>query len=288
MTQETNLTSGTSGTRADPGPMPDTLKREPPTKSEYEFHPIANIFPMMAGVEFDRLKEDIRTRKQQEPIITYEDKVLDGRNRYKACKELFLTPTIKRYDGADPLGFVLGANLHRRHLNESQRAMVAAKLVTTKLGDNQHIRKQGRPIDQPTAATMLNVSPKSVQRAKDVLEKCAPELQALVESGKVAVSAAEKVANKLSDEEDQTALANKGASAVTKAVKAWKQAEQQTATQGGTPEGSDKIDDLVDALIDKLKEMKAAKAENAAAAVADLMRRLRDADLWTEPQKKMT
>ena len=235
--------------------------------SEYEFHPIANIFPMMEGKELDRLKADILTRKLQEPITIYEGKVLDGRNRYKACKELGLPPTTKMYDGDDPVGFIVSANLHRRHLSESQRAMVAAKLVTTKLGDNQHIRREGRPIDQPTAAKMLNVSAKSVQRAKEVCDKTAPNIQALVEGGKLPVSVAVEVA-KL-PKEKQAEL--KTTSSIREATK------QPTAP-------SDKVDKLVGALIGKLREM---KPETAAAAVADLIRQLRIAGLWTEPTKKV-
>jgi ParB-like chromosome segregation protein Spo0J len=263
-----------------------TTPNAAPQSKEYEFHPIVDIFPLMTGDEFNRFKEDIKTRKQQEPIITYEGKILDGRNRYNACKELRLTPEIKPYEGYDPLGFVLSANLHRRHLKESQRAVIAAKLVTTKLGDNQHIRKEGRPIDQPTAAKMLNVSPKSVQRAKEVRDNASPEVLGFVETGKVPVSVAAKVVSKLPNKEDQTALAIKGASEINKKVKEWKQAEEQAATQGGTPKGSDKIDGLVDTLIAKLKEMKAANADNAEAAVANLIQRLHDADLWTELKKK--
>jgi ParB/Sulfiredoxin domain len=262
-------------------PTTTTPPQQP--KADYEFHPIANIFPLMTGQEFDRFRDDIKAKKLQEPIIIHENKILDGRNRYNACKELRLTPDIKPYDGYDPLGFVLSANLHRRHLNESQRAMVAAKLVTTKLGDNQHIKKEGRPIDQPTAAHMLNVSAKSVQRAKEVVDKATPNIQALVENGKVPVSVAKEVA-KLPREE-QAGLNTSGA--VAKAVKDERAREKrEQEARAGPTENSDKVDDLVDALINELKKMKAKNAETAAAAVADLMRRLQDADLYTEPKKK--
>src|SRR5262249_930939 len=118
----------------------DALQRKqvPPREQEYEFHPIANVFPLMMGDEFKRFKEDIRTRKQQEPILIYEGKILDGRNRYNACKELGILLDTKRYEGDDPVGFVLSANLHRRHLNESHRAMVAAKLASLTVGANHH------------------------------------------------------------------------------------------------------------------------------------------------------
>src|SRR6516165_5355862 len=101
------------------------------TLKEYEFHPIANIFPLMTDEEFEAFKEDIKTKTQQEPIILYQGKILDGRNRYKACKALYRDPITEEYKGSDPLGYVLSANLHRRHLKESQRATIAANLVTT-------------------------------------------------------------------------------------------------------------------------------------------------------------
>jgi hypothetical protein len=47
------------------------------TLKEYEFHPIANIFPLMTDEEFEAFKEDIRTKTQQEPIILYHGKILD-------------------------------------------------------------------------------------------------------------------------------------------------------------------------------------------------------------------
>jgi ParB-like chromosome segregation protein Spo0J len=103
----------------------------------------------MEGDEYGRFADDIKKRGLQEPIVLHEHQILDGRNRYKACKQLGLTPQTKPYTGNDPLGYVLSANFHRRHLNESQRAMVAARVVTTKLGDNQHIKKEGIPNSHP-------------------------------------------------------------------------------------------------------------------------------------------
>ena len=90
------------------------------TLKEYEFHPIANIFPLMTDEEFEAFKEDIKTKTQQEPIILYQGKVLDGRNRYKACKALYRDPITEEYKGSDPLGYVLSANLHRRHLGRNR------------------------------------------------------------------------------------------------------------------------------------------------------------------------
>jgi hypothetical protein len=82
-------------------------------------------------------------------------------------------------------------NLHRRHLNESQRAMVAAKIAN--LSDGQRAdRSIDQATTQPEAAALLNVSPKSVQRAKKVQESGDASLIADVESGEVTVSAAAK------------------------------------------------------------------------------------------------
>jgi hypothetical protein len=69
----------------------------------------------------------IRAHGLREPITTYEGKILDGRNRDHACLSAGVTPIYEPLpDGCSPLDFVISMNLKRRHLNPSQRAMIAA------------------------------------------------------------------------------------------------------------------------------------------------------------------
>src|SRR5262245_28493685 len=83
--------TATTGT-TDTG-IPASLKREAPKK--YDFHPLADLFPMLEdkSAAFEALVEDIRERKQQEPVWLYEGKILDGRNRYLACQKLEHVPS---------------------------------------------------------------------------------------------------------------------------------------------------------------------------------------------------
>jgi len=95
---------------------------------------------------------------------------------------------------------VVSLNLHRRHLDESQRAMVAAKIATLPA----HRPAETAPIGavtQDTAADMLNVGRRSVQRAREVLDRGAPELVEAVQRGEVSVSAAADVAELPPDEQ---------------------------------------------------------------------------------------
>lgn len=86
-----------------------------------QFHEIANIFPMMTGDDYKALREDIKTNGLIEPIILYEGKILDGRNRYTACLDAGIEAEYEDYEGDDPQGYVYSKNFHRRHLSKEQR-----------------------------------------------------------------------------------------------------------------------------------------------------------------------
>ncbi len=76
-------------------------------------------------------------------------------------------------------------NLHRRHLSESQRAVVAAKIANvTHGGDRRSEQAANLPVvTQAGAAELLNVSERGVRNAKHVLDRGAPELVVAVERG---------------------------------------------------------------------------------------------------------
>lgn len=133
------------------------------------------------------------------PIVLHEDLILDGRNRYEAAQAAGVEPVFTTYEGTDPLAFVVRHNLHRRHLNESQRAVVANKLATIEHGGNrganQHESWQGANlrlgIKQSEAADMLNVSRRMVQTIR-AIEQQAPELIPFLESGEMTANEARK------------------------------------------------------------------------------------------------
>lgn len=89
-----------------------------PTQDLYEFHPVAHqLFPLIQGTEFSQLVSDIKTNGLHEPMWLYDGKIIDGRNRYRACFKAGVAPVFRRWSGEGSLvAFVVSLNLHRRHL----------------------------------------------------------------------------------------------------------------------------------------------------------------------------
>ena len=150
-----------------------------------QFHPFADIFPLLEGEAFAAFVENIKANGLLESIVVFEGKILDGRNRYRACLEAGIEPDFVDYSGDDPLSDVLSWNLHRRHLNESQRAWIAAKIANMPRGTNQHA--QICAPSQDDAAAMLNVSRRTVQHAATVRDHGILELQHAVEQSALQV-----------------------------------------------------------------------------------------------------
>ena len=171
-----------------------------------EFHPVAAIFPLMEGREFEDLKEDIRVNGLLESIWTFEGKILDGRNRYRACKEIGVEPKFREWGGGSALSFVVSMNLKRRHLTLGQRAQSAAEALPyyeaearkrqlSMLKRGSSVREKIPERDQAKAVEQagkdFKVNPRYITDAK-ALQKRAPDLAAKVKSGKTKIPQAKK------------------------------------------------------------------------------------------------
>jgi ParB-like chromosome segregation protein Spo0J len=181
---------------ATPGEAPSAVQVWPTP------HALARIFPRMDPHSFAGLKASIAAEGLWEPITLHEGQVLDGCNRLDACLELGVTPTFQDFSGpGTPLEFVLSKNLHRRHMDESRRALIAARVANLAEGRPSKTA-QIQAVSQDKAAEMFNISRTSVQHAATVVRRGVPPLVEAVEAGKLKVSAAARIARKTREEQE--------------------------------------------------------------------------------------
>ena len=164
-----------------------------PLNASFELHEAVGIFPVMCDVDYLKLKADIRKFGLRVPIVVYKNKIIDGRHRLRACGELGVAPQfVAVTDLKESVeSYVTSMNLHRRHLTDSQRALVAARLAPSILGANQHT---ACAVTQAQAAARLNVSIDSVQRARSVISHGVHELVEAVHAGSLDVTNASAIA----------------------------------------------------------------------------------------------
>jgi hypothetical protein len=95
---------------------------------------------------------------------------------------------------AQTIGFVVSANLRRRHLSPSQLAVLADELAQLRHGTNQHKKQDAQAcastLTQNEAADLVGASRRNTQKAREVREKGAPELLEAVKRGEVSLNAA--------------------------------------------------------------------------------------------------
>ncbi len=227
--------------------LPDKPSSDVAVPGAMPFHAIADLFPLLEGQEFDELKADIKAHGQREPIWVANGAIIDGRNRYRACRNLNITPVCREWPGSGDLrAFVLSANLHRRHLNQSQRAIIAARLKTMFEEEAGLRMRAGRAADpganlpkgraRDKAAKALNVSPRSVEAGGKVLECGSPDLVQAVQAGSVSVSAAADLATLPPDDQAETlAKGEKAVKSKAKTVRAQKSQDRAQRKSTSAP-----------------------------------------------------
>ena len=176
-----------------------------------DYHPAADIFPMLEGKEREDLEKDIIENGLRVPILVYENKILDGRNRFRACADNDIEydyEEIPKGSLDDPAAYVLSLNLHRRHLNPSQLAAVGVKVkeyekkyakerkrdsggdVRNKTVVGNSPQPKGKARDK--AGEVVGVHGRTIDDAEKV-KKASKDLFAQIEKGKVTVDRAKKL-----------------------------------------------------------------------------------------------
>lgn len=159
-----------------------------------EIHEYAKRYPILPQNELESLAADIEANGLIEPIVLYEDKILDGRNRYAACKMIGLDKIkMIKFAGSDEeaINFVISKNYHRRHLTESQRTMEAARILQEQKINPGNTKKT---VDE--VAKEMKVSPANVKKATKILKE-SPEKATQVSQGAITVAKAhDEVDNK--------------------------------------------------------------------------------------------
>jgi ParB-like chromosome segregation protein Spo0J len=239
---------------------------------ELKTHPLAELFPEMPVEDYGALCRSIARDGLHEAIwLTRDDEILDGRHRFHACQDTDTEPTFRRYEGEEDegalLAFVLALNMERRHLDASQRAMIAASIAN---------RGEGRPgktpsiegVSQSEAAALLNVGVATVERAAKVQAAGAPEVIAAVKKGEMAVSAAAELVELPKEEQAGTlaALQETGKGKVTaararEAAKARAKPAKREEAEAGLAEARQELLGVLAAVLAQKQQEEAGRIE---------------------------
>lgn len=194
---------------------------------EYEAHELSLAFPDMPADQFRRFVADIKANGLNNPIVLFEGKILDGRHRYRACREVGVNPSFRDFmegnpdesSHGDPVAYVQSENAARRQLTESQLAYSithpnileyerrkAKERVESAAVAGGHAKHGSAPaptgaraeVDTPGRASekladKAGVGRRSVERAIKVREKGTQEVNDAVAKGEVTLNMAEKI-----------------------------------------------------------------------------------------------
>ena len=164
---------------------------------------------MMPAKELKALADDIAANGLNQPIVIYNGRILDGRNRARACEMAGVAVDTVEWDdpGCGPVAWVVSQNVRRRHLTATQRATLAVDLLPEleaealqrkaaggRGGLNQDVEKiphlpESRSRDR--AAELVQVNERYVSDAKKVAAE-SPELLGQMRAGEISLTDAKR------------------------------------------------------------------------------------------------
>ena len=175
----------------------------------YQQHPLSAAFPAMSERDFQSLKDSITEIGVQNPITLFEGMVIDGWHRYTAANELGMDCPVVELGDVDPRDFVLAQNKARRHITQAQLAMATTSVYAWRPVGNPALSNSAPGAELKTTkelAVSAGVSERTIEQAKAVQTKAAPEVVEAVKAGEIGLKKAAAIA-KLPKEEQAAAIA---------------------------------------------------------------------------------
>jgi len=167
-------------------------------KRELSVHPYAKMIPVIVATDLDRLLGDIRTQGVNEPLVMFEGKVLDGRNRLAVASVLGVPVQLEEFDGDDAAAksYVWSTNAARRHLSTPQIALAAQRFgfieaakaeagPATPNPDGSARHVGAAPWAHIAARKIGAISPHTLERFQEAKIPEAPDTMRRIDSGEI-------------------------------------------------------------------------------------------------------
>ena len=151
-------------------------------------HPAAALFPMLPDDQLNELGHDIAKNGLQQSIITWKGQIVDGRNRFEACKRMNLQCQLEEAEfrsEEEVVAYIISTNLRRRHLTPSAVAKIGAELANLGRGGDRKsddfkgphgpLISDNKAVTVAQSAAMTGASERTIKRAAAV-KKNAPDL----------------------------------------------------------------------------------------------------------------
>lgn len=153
-----------------------------------KLHKYCALLPQMMADEYQTLKTDIQVHGLLEPIVVYEDSILDGRHRYNICEELAVQPAYVQFESlsynGSPLDFVISKH-QRRNLTPDQKAVLADKIANLKDGERQVLTNEKVTLSEAIKST--GASKGQVGKLRKI-KKDNPRVIERIESGETSIN----------------------------------------------------------------------------------------------------
>jgi ParB-like chromosome segregation protein Spo0J len=212
-------------------------------------HPICLLMPSADEDELQNLTDDIRAHGLLDPIVLFEKRILDGRNRAAACESAGVAPRYVEFEGTreEALMFVVSHNLKRRHLTKQAIAdtLVAAEDFNLHydLGEpatRSDIKMSAEKSKSASSRELAKaaggvVSREMINATRKVKQKAEAELQEAVKRGRIGVQDAAKAADLPPEQQKAIAASPKPRRAAKAAIEAAENRAARSANGDGDP-----------------------------------------------------